>query len=305
MNEFERRPATWRRTSRAPGWWRWTATTTSSSSDEPAWPVFLDEVARVPGPDRQTPPPATPPRRRRAVARASSRCCGWPPQGYDNDDDRRRAAPQRAHRRAPPAERLRQARPAGPVGAGRGRRPAARPRLTALRASAATDLRRRRPRALRVRHRCAGTAESYRRCTSRRSWRPRRRTTSDHDRHVDPTTRTGPQGQAPRHVGARRLLRRRRPRSSPTLGRASSSRPPGSGPGDRVLDVAAGSGNASLPAARPAPRSSPPTSPRSCSRSAGARPRPRALELDLAGGRRRAPAVRRRRVRRRRCPASA
>ena len=46
-------------------------------------------------------------------------------------------------------------------------------------------------------------------------------------------------------------------------------------PGDRVLDVAAGTGNVAIPAALPALRSSPPTSPRNCWRSAsGWPPRP-------------------------------
>ena len=40
----------------------------------------------------------------------------------------------------------------------------------------------------------------------------------------------------------------------PALGAGARRGESASGPGDRVLDVAAGSGNAAIPAARPAPR---------------------------------------------------
>ena len=88
-------------------------------------------------------------------------------------------------------------------------------------------------------------------------------------------------------------------RSSPRSARASS-RPAGSLPALRVLDVAAGTGNAVDPRRRrAAPRSSRATSPPSCSRPAAAARPPPGVELEWVGGRRRAPAVRRRVVRRR------
>ena len=103
--------------------------------------------------------------------------------------------------------------------------------------------------------------------------------------------------QAPRHVGVGRLRRSSPPNSS----RRSAPcwwRPPASGPGDRVLDVAAGTGNAAIPAAadrgerrrqRPVPGAARAGQP--AGRRARRRPR-------MARGRRPGIAVRRRRIRR-------
>ena len=98
--------------------------------DEPAWPVFLDEVTAflaedVPPTGRRPTGPAS----ASCSRRASSRCSGWPPRARQRRH-RRRAHAQPAHRRAPPAEHLRQARRAGSFRAHRSRRGAAHPRLT-------------------------------------------------------------------------------------------------------------------------------------------------------------------------------
>ncbi|WP_282596224.1 MULTISPECIES: hypothetical protein [unclassified Micromonospora] len=61
----------------------------------------------------------------------------------------------------------------------------------------------------------------------------------------------------------------------PQLG-ATLVRAAGVGPGMRVLDVAAGTGNAALPAARTGAQWWPGTSPRSCWRSGGRQPSGRA-----------------------------
>ena len=72
---------------------------------------------------------------------------------------------------------------------------------------------------------------------------------TDHQHNTDTADAdTALKARAPGDVGARRLPRRRhgdhpRPRAR------CSSRPPASGPGDHVLDVAAGSGNVAIPAA--------------------------------------------------------
>ncbi len=66
--------------------------------DEPAWPVFVDEVRGVRGPDG-APGPCTD-----GLSRASARCWPWSPTAVERRD-RGRAGPQRPHGRAAPAER--------------------------------------------------------------------------------------------------------------------------------------------------------------------------------------------------------
>ena len=103
---------------------------------------------------------------------------------------------------------------------------------------------------------------------------------------TDRVDEAGPraEGETPRDVGARRLLPAVAPDAiaalGPVLVEAAGVRP-----GDRVLDVAAGTGNAAIPAApRRRRRSSPPTSPPSCSRPASAGRRGRGRGARLAVG---------------------
>ena len=93
--------------------------------DETAWPVFVREVEEflAPGPRA----PRRPARDARSLPAAAARARGAHPgrPGLRQRRHRRGPAPQRPHGRAPPPERLRQARRAGEVRAARGRRPPA------------------------------------------------------------------------------------------------------------------------------------------------------------------------------------
>ena len=108
-------------------------------ADEPAWPVFLREVAEFLAPTGPAP------RRRRTadVAELLSprelEVLRLAADGHDNDAIAAGPDPERAHRRAAPAEHLRQARPPRPLGPHRRRGPAAHQRLTTQ--HAATDAR--------------------------------------------------------------------------------------------------------------------------------------------------------------------
>ena len=53
--------------------------------DEPAWPVFVDEVAAFLAPDR-TPRPAGGRHCRRCCRRVSSTCSRLAAEGHDNDE---------------------------------------------------------------------------------------------------------------------------------------------------------------------------------------------------------------------------
>ena len=127
-------------------------------ADEPAWPVFLREVTEFLAPDRVTAPVAAGRRRGDLVVVASR--ARHPSPGRTRmrqRRDRRRAVPVGAHGRAPSAERVREARPAGSYGAHGGGGQAALPRLSDY-ASAATGRSSRRREPARQRRCGAGPA---------------------------------------------------------------------------------------------------------------------------------------------------
>ncbi len=99
--------------------------------DEPAWPVLLAEVTAFLAEDRVAEPrPVDGPGPVGPAVRARARRTHAGGRGMRQRRDRRAAVAERADRRTTPAERLRQARPAGALGAHRGSGGAPVPRLT-------------------------------------------------------------------------------------------------------------------------------------------------------------------------------
>ncbi len=202
--------------------------------DEPAWQVFVDEVRDVPG-ARRCPGPGRP----TCCRRASARCVALVAEGRSNDEIAAELVPQRAHGRAAPAERLheaRRARPLGPGGRGGGAGAYVVGRST----------------------RSEEWVVAPMPAASRGPYVSGHDSDTAHPDHIHPRRRR-PQGQARGHVGDGRLPGRcdrgDRRRSARSLVAAT-----GIGAGDHVLDIAAGSGNASIPPPRRAPTSWPATS---------------------------------------------
>ena len=97
-------------------------------ADEPAWPVFVDEVTAFLAPDRVA--AGTPAGALRSLTEREIDVLRLVGQGRDNDGGRAGARAQRPHRRTPPDQHLRQARPQRAGRPGRGGRPPPRGKLT-------------------------------------------------------------------------------------------------------------------------------------------------------------------------------
>ena len=133
-------------------------------ADEPAWPVFLREMTEFLAPDRAPAPTARRPTTWPSVLSPRELDILAPGRrGARQRRDRRRAGAVGAHGRAAPAERVREARSAGPHRAHGGGRQAALPRLSRPDdyASAAIDRVLGTARELRVGADVAGVCRSY------------------------------------------------------------------------------------------------------------------------------------------------